>query len=154
MILQIERRWKKATYTIGRLYVDGEYFCNTLEDKDRGLRADASLSELKIRKVPGETAIPAGTYRVSMNTISPKYAAVDWYQKLCGGKMPRLINVPAFSGILFHPGTTALDTRGCILVGENTKVGALTNSRETFRKLYLKLQEADSRGELIMLHIA
>lgn len=153
MKLTLERRWPKATYTIGRLYVDGVYECNTLEDRDRGLYKQDSLDQIKSLKVYGETAIPRGIYRVLMNVVSAKYAAVAWFKKLCGGKMPRLPEVPGFDGILIHTGNTALDTNGCILVGKNTKVGQLTESRATFQKLYKKMKAANDRGEVITIEI-
>ena len=153
MKLTLTRNWPKETYTIGRLYVNGTYFCNTLEDRDRGLDKFMTEAQIKRKKVYGETAIPKGTYVVDMGTVSPKYAAVAWYQKLCGGKMPRLRDVPGFDGILMHPGTTALDTKGCVLVGRNTKVGQLTQSRDTFQVLYEKLSAAAKRGEVITIEI-
>lgn len=153
MRLEIERRWKKETYTIGRLYVDGVYFCNTLEDKSRGLKQTDSTFFIKQRKVYGETAIPTGTYKVAMNVTSPKYAAVAWYWQLCRGKMPRLLDVPGFEGILIHPGNTALDTLGCILVGKNTKVGQLTESKAVFKALYKEMQKAVDEGEDILITI-
>jgi len=153
MLIELERRWKKETYTIGRLYVDGVYFCNTLEDRDRGLKQTDALFTIKTRKVYGETAIPKGTYGVAMNVTSPKYAAVAWYWQLCKGKMPRLLNVPAFDGILIHPGNTALDTLGCILVGKNTKVGQLTESKAVFKALYKEMAKAVKEGEEITIQI-
>ena len=154
MKLEIERKWPKATYPIGRLYVDGVLFCNTLEDRDRGLNQSDSLNYIKSRKVYGETAVPKGEYLVDMNVTSPKYAAVSWYHQLCLGKMPRLRDVPGFDGILIHPGNTALDTLGCILVGKNTKVGQLTESRDTFEKLYKLMRAAADRGENISITLA
>ena len=154
MKLLVERRWKKPTYVIGRLYVDGVYFCNTLEDKDRGLKKEYGAAVVRSRKVTGETAIPTGTYGVAMNVTSPKYAAAKWYWDLCQGKMPRLLSVPGFDGILIHPGNTALDTMGCILVGKNTKVGQLTDSRATFEALYKKMKAAYDKGDLITIEIA
>ena len=153
MILKVERKWKKSTYTIGRLYIDGVYFCNTLEDKDRLLKKEYSVQFIKANKVYGETAIPSGTYRVDMNTVSHKYAAVAWYKKICSGKMPRLLEVPGFDGILIHPGNTALDTLGCILVGKNTKVGQLTDSRATFEELYKRMKAASDQGQNIFIEI-
>ena len=153
MKLLIERKWKKSTYTIGRLYVDGVYFCNTLEDRDRGLRQIDPLGVIQSRKVYGETAIPVGTYEVSVDITSPKYSAVAWYWKLCQGKMPRILNVKAFDGILMHPGANALDTKGCVLVGKNTKVGQLTESKATFEKLYKLMKAAHDKGEKIILEI-
>lgn len=153
MRLKLDRRWKKATYTIGVLYVDGVRFCETLEDRDRGLKQGDHPNIIRSRKVFGETAIPTGTYGVAMNITSPKYAAVSWYWKLCRGMMPRLLTVPGFEGVLIHPGNTALDTLGCILVGRNTKVGQLTESRATFEKLYKRMRAAADRGEEITIEI-
>lgn len=153
MKIKVERRWPKPTYTIGRLYIDGLYYCNTLEDRDRGLRQADSEAYIKSRKVYGETAIPKGTYGVAMNVTSPKYAAVAWYWKLCQGKMPRLLSVKGFDGILIHPGNTALDTLGCILVGKNAKVGQLTESKTTFEKLYKRMKAAADKGEEITIEI-
>ena len=153
MKIKVERRWPKATYTIGRLYIDGLYYCNTLEDKDRGLKQTDPETYIKSRKVAGETAIPKGTYGLSMNTTSPKYAGVAWYWNFCRGKMPRLLNVPGFDGILIHTGTDALSTRGCILVGRNTKVGKITDSKACFKEVYKLMKEAADKGEEITIEI-
>ena len=115
--LELKRIARKATYTVGRLYVDGKYFCDTLEDVDRGLRQDMPLAEIKQIKVMHQTAIPAGTYNMTVN-ISPAK------QRL----LPRLLNVPGFDGILIHRGNTDADSSGCILVGENKQVGKVLNS--------------------------
>ncbi len=153
MKLRVERRWKKATYTIGVLFVDGIRYCETLEDKDRGLKQTDNLDYIKSRKVAGETAIPTGTYNVAMNVTSPKYSAVSWFWNLCRGKMPRLQNVPGFDGILVHTGSTNLDTKGCLLVGKNTKVGQLTESRVCFQQIYKLMKAAYDRGEEITIEI-
>lgn len=153
MKLRLERAWKKPTYTIGRLFVDGELFCNTLEDTDRGLHFKDSLGRIQSVKIPSETAIPTGNYRITLDILSPKYSANEWYMTVCGGRVPRLLNVPGFDGILIHTGNTALDTSGCVLVGLNTKVGQLTSSKDTFKKLYAKLKTAHDRGEIIEIDI-
>ena len=153
MNLKIDRRWKKDTYTIGVLYVDGVRFCETLEDTDRGLKQTDSINSIRSRKIYGETAIPSGKYKILMNVVSPKYASVTYYKQLNGGKMPRLQNVPGFDGILIHPGSNALDTYGCILVGRNTVKGGLTQSRAAFEKLYRKMNTAAVRGETITVDI-
>lgn len=153
MKLKVERRWPKVTYTIGRLYIDGIFYCNTLEDYDRGLKQTDPLRDIQRRKIAGETAIPKGTYEVAMNVTSPKYAGVAWYYNFCRGKMPRLKDVPGFDGILIHPGTSALDTKGCILVGKNTKVGKLTDSRVCFQEIYKLMKEAADHGEKITIEI-
>lgn len=152
--LRLTRIAKKTTYTIGRLFVEEVRFSDTLEDTDRGLRQTDSLASIKARKVYGETAIPAGTYEVDMKTVSPKFAAVAWYKQNCnGGRMPRLKDVPGYEGVLIHPGNTALDTLGCVLVGKNTAVGKLTQSRDTFAALYKKLKSASDAGRRITLTI-
>ena len=134
MELKVERKWPKATYTVGRLYVDGKMFCNTLEDRVRDLNTE--------EKVYGETAIPAGRYRVIFNW-SPKF----------GRNLPRLLNVPHFEGILIHPGNTAADSAGCILVGNNSDVGRLSESRDTSDRLNVLIEDAQRRGEDIFITV-
>ena len=151
--LLVDRKYKKETYTIGNLYVDGEWFCNTLEDKDRGLKSSMSLEEVERLKVYAETAIPAGKYIVKMNVVSPKYNRVKWYKDNFGGRMPRLENVKGFSGVLIHPGTTAVDSAGCIIVGLNKKKGNVLESRATFTKLWKILEEANKNKKTIYLTI-
>jgi len=154
MLVKVIRKWKKDTYTIGELLVDGVLICNTLEDKDRGLTKDTDLADIKAAKVYGETAIPSGVYDVVMDEVSPKYRAVAWYNKNCrGGRMPRIKDVPGFSGVLIHPGNTALDSYGCILVGKNTAVGKVTQSRDHFLKLYKLMAAAADSGDDIILQI-
>ena len=151
--LLVDRKYKKETYTIGNLYVDGEWFCNTLEDKDRGLKSSMSLDEIERLKVYAETAIPAGRYVVRMDVVSPKYNKVKWYKDNFGGRMPRLENVKGFSGVLIHPGTTAVDSAGCIIVGLNKKKGNVLESRATFTKLWKILEEAYKNKKTIYLTI-
>ena len=154
MKLRVERKWKKATYTIGKLYVNGKFFCNTLEDKDRGLNQNMPLSKIKEVKVAAATAIPTGTYNLRMDIISPKYALKPWYVKNChGARMPRFENIPGYSGVLVHPGNTDKDTMGCLLVGKNDVVGMLTNSKATFLELYNKMYDAYKKGEKITIEI-
>jgi len=153
MKILVDRKWKKDTYTIGNLYINGKLFCNTLEDKDRGLKQTDPLSTIKAKKVYAETAIPTGKYTVTMNVTSPKYSAVKWYWDLCKGKMPRLLSVKGFEGVLIHPGNTALDSAGCLLVGKNTVKGKLTQSKDTFAKLYKLMKAAADKGEIIELEI-
>lgn len=153
MKLTLKRIAKRDTYTIGKLYIDGEYFCDTLEDKDRGLKQSMSLSEIKAKKVYGKTAIPAGEYEVTLHMISPKYSKKQWYVKFCGAKMPRLLNIPGYDGVLIHPGNTDVDTMGCLLVGKNTVIGKVLESKDTFAKLYPILKAASDKGERITITI-
>lgn len=153
MNLKIVRKYRKDTYTIGNLFVDGVWLCNSLEDKDRGLKQTDSIIKINGTKVYAETAIPIGTYNVRMDIVSPKYSASSWYKSLCGGKVPRIENVPGFLGVLIHTGNTALDSAGCVLVGLNKKKGALVSSKECFSKLYKKMEAAYKKGEKITLQI-
>lgn len=141
MELTLKRIARRDTYTIGRLYIDGQYFCDTLEDTDRGLKQSLPASVNKAKKKAGATAIPTGRYRVTLLMQSPRFKDRKQYQ-FCNGYLPRLINVPAFDGVLIHIGNTAKDTEGCILVGRNTKVGKVLESAATFRKLYERLTQA------------
>lgn len=135
MKLKLDRYYKGPNYTIGRLYIDGEYFCDTLEDVDRGLLQSMSLEEINSLKVYGETAIPRGTYKITLDVQSPKYKNRNQY-KFCKGYLPRLLEVPGYDGILIHIGNYIKDTYGCILVGENKVKGQVINSTATFKKLY------------------
>lgn len=129
MKILVKRIAKKDTYTIGKMYIDGKYFCDTLEDKDRGLTQTTPLSIIKTKKVSGQTAIPTGTYKVIVNK-SPKF----------GRMLPRLLDVPGFDGILIHRGNTDKDSSGCLLVGENKVVGKVINSTGYESKLVNLLQ--------------
>ena len=139
MDLLLKRKYKKEKYTIGKLYIDGEYFCDTIEDKDRGLSQDDAYAANKRKKVPGETAIPTGRYQITLGVKSPKYSLRKSYE-WCKGYLPRLINVPCFDGILIHAGNTANDSSGCILVGRNREVGKVLDSMATLKLLYEKLK--------------
>ena len=141
MELTVRRTAKRQGYTIGKLSIDGEYFCDTLEDADRGLTADMPPGKIRELKVYGQTAIPTGRYAVTLDVVSPRFKARSWARPY-GGKIPRLLNVPGFEGVLIHPGNTAADTDGCILVGRNTVVGKVTDSVATFHALMKKLLAA------------
>lgn len=133
--LLLKRIAKKPTYTIGKLYIDDKYFCDTIEDTDRGLSQTLPLDINVMRKVKGKTAIPTGTYKITLNVVSQRFGNRAQY-RFCNGKLPRLLNVPAFEGVLIHIGNDANDTEGCILVGMNKQVGKVLDSTTTFRKLY------------------
>lgn len=152
MELIIIRRFKGPKYTIGSLYINGTYECDTLEDIDRGLSDNMTEEEIKAKKVYGETAIPYGKYKVDMNTVSPKFKDRSW-AKPYGGKLPRLLKVKGFEGILIHVGNTASDSLGCILVGENKVKGRVINSTACFMELMTILLKANLRGEEITLEI-
>lgn len=152
MKLKLIRKYKKDTHTIGHLYIDGEYFCDVLEDKVRDYNQDGDLLDEGEQKVYGDTAIPFGRYKVAMNVISPKFSRRASYM-WCGGYLPRLLDVPHFEGILIHAGNTVNDCAGCLLVGENKVRGRLVNSMATLRRLYAILKLASAKGEDIWLKI-
>jgi len=106
MKVEVKRTFKGAEYTIGKLYIDGDYFCDTLEDAVRK------------EKIVGKTAIPVGRYKVK-KTYSPRFKKV----------LPEILNVPNFSGVRIHSGNTAKDTEGCLLLGLNKTKGAVINSQ-------------------------
>ena len=141
MQLVLERKWKKSNYTIGILSIDGKRFCETLEDVDRNLNSSMSVEQIKAIKKPNETAIPTGTYKVTLDVYSQRFGYNPFYRRVCKGNLPRLLNVKGFDGVLIHCGNTNLDTSGCILVGRNLEVGRVLKSKETFEKLYKILKE-------------
>lgn len=136
----LERAWKRDTYTIGKFFINRQRFCESIEDKDRGLRQDMNIAEIQCIKVYGETAIPTGTYTVKM-TWSPKYKRM----------MPEVLDVPGFSGIRIHSGNTAKDSLGCILLGRNTKVGMVTDSRATCKEFERLLIAAGGECKLTII---
>lgn len=148
MELTLKRKYLKDAYTIGHLYIDGEYFSDTLEDKVRDLT--------KEQKVQGKTAIPYGRYEVTLDVTSPKFSKYEFYRETCGGKLPRLLNVPHFEGILIHvaDGYKGADLlSGCIGVGHNLIKGGLLNGKQVFCDLYRELIDARLDGEKIWITI-
>lgn len=147
--MRLLRYHRAPAYTLGILSHDGRYLCHTLEDPDRGLSQDMTEAEIANIKVKGKTAIPTGTYTVTLDVISPKFANKPAYE-FCGGKVPRLIGVKGFDGILIHIGNTAQDTAGCILVGDEGD-GCVVNSTATFRRLYAELSDLPQPLSLTIL---
>jgi hypothetical protein len=111
------RKYRKDAYTIGQLYANGKFVCNTIEDVDRGLNNNMSLAAVLKVKVPNETAIPTGTYQLIVS-MSPKFKR----------ELIEVRGVVGFSGIRIHRGNTAADSAGCIIVGINSEKGKVTNS--------------------------
>lgn len=138
MKLTIKLLANRPTYSISKLYIDDVYFCDVLEDTQRGLKQTDDLQVIKSKKVYGDTAIPRGTYKITMDVVSNKFKSRSW-AKPYDGKLPRLLDVPGYEGVLIHPGNTSKDTLGCILVGKNNIVGQVTNSVNTFHTLMNKL---------------
>ena len=145
MNLYLYRKIKKATYTIGKLYIVVEFQCNTLEDPVReliDLNDDGDFNDPDEGKIYGDTAIPAGKYRIKMQ-FSPTFQRM----------MPYLQEVPGFTYIMLHPGQTTDSTKGCILVGENTQQGRLVNSRAWSDLLNSKITAAENNGEDVWIEV-
>lgn len=155
MKLFLDRKYKLKDYTIGKLYVDGKYYCDTLEDSDRGLNQKMLLEYIKKVKVKNQTAIPQGEYNITLNVVSPKYSQNAWYYtNFRRGRLPRLLDIPGWDGVLIHAGNTKDDTAGCILVGYNKEKGKVLDSRATLKRLYNEyLMEGYLRGEKITIEI-
>ena len=134
MQILVKRIAKLPTYTIGKIFIDGNYICDSIEDTDRNLTQNMPLSEIKKKKVYGETAIPTGTYKVVMDVVSPKFKDRVW-AKPYKGKLPRLLDVPGFDGVLIHVLNTAEESLGCIGPGYNKIKGRVVNSTEAFHKI-------------------
>ena len=124
MNIILNRIAKKAKYTIGKLYINDKYFCDTLEDTDRGLTQSMTEQQIVSKKV---------------------YGIIISYSNKFKKQMPLLLNVPGFAGIRIHSGNTEKDSLGCILVGKNKAVGKVLESRDTYSKLFSILQEANKK---------
>lgn len=152
MKLTIKRTITRNSYTLGKLYVDGVYFCDTLEDKDRGLTQDMSISQIQLLKIPGKTAIPKGTYKVTLDVISPKFSQYPFYMETCKGKLPRLIDVKGYEGVLIHvadgPKRDSL-VQGCIGVGNLSAEEYLMNGKKVFAELYNKMKGNNIELEIV-----
>ena len=142
MEIRVKRIARKDGYTIGRMSLNGSYFCDTLEDTDRGLKSTMSEEEILSKKRKGITAIPTGEYDVIL-TFSPKFKRV----------LPLLLNVPGYQYIRVHHGNLPSSTDGCLLVGENKVKGQIINSRATLEKLMSVLLECEKRKEKVTILI-
>ena len=130
MILTVNTIAQKKTYTVSRLLIDGEYFCDVLEDTVR-----------TGPKVWGETAIPAGTYKMRLSK-SARFGRV----------LPEILNVPNFTGIRIHGGTTAEDSHGCLLVGINEVKGKVLKSQITLAKLLMVMTNSGESEFTIIIN--
>lgn len=136
MKLTLKRIALRPTYTIGKLYIDDVYFCDTIEDTVRDLNKNGKFDNGE-KKVHSKTAIPYGTYEIKW-TYSPRFKKYT----------PQLMNVPSFEGIRIHAGNTSADTEGCLILGKNKQVGKVLNSRATINKFYPIIKDACSSGKV------
>lgn len=146
-------RKSNRAYCISHVYINGVYSHDTIEDYDRGLDSSWPLAKIASIKVPDKTAIPTGTYTVKMNIVSNTFVKKPYYKNFCKGILPRLDPVPGFAGILIHRGVNEASTSGCIIVGYNKTIGAVTRSQEVFESLYKRFKTASDRGEKITYKI-
>ena len=152
MKLTLDRKYKKKDYTIGHLYINGQYFSDVIEDPDRNLTTDMPIEEIEAKKVYGVTAIPRGLYEIKM-TYSPKFHNKAW-AKLTSGKVPQVMDVPCWSGVRFHPANEASQLLGCIAPGKNTKKGMVTSSTHYYTVLVIDyIFPAIEQGEKVYLEI-
>lgn len=136
MKLTLKRIALRPTYTIGKLYIDDVYFCDTIEDTVRDLNKNGKFDNGE-KKVHSKTAIPYGIYEIKW-TYSPRFKKYT----------PQLMNVPSFEGIRIHAGNTSADTEGCLILGKNKQVGKVLNSRDTINKFYPIIKNACSNGKV------
>ena len=129
MDIIVKRTYKSAGCTLGTLTF-GDFSCYTCEDVVRPMGV----------KVKGQTAIPAGKYQV----------VIDMSQRF-GKEMPHVLNVPMFDGIRIHPGNTAADTEGCILLGKSKGKDSVLQSRDAFNEFFPKLQEVLKSGPVYLV---
>ncbi|MBW1614434.1 MAG: hypothetical protein JRJ57_10790 [Deltaproteobacteria bacterium] len=128
---------------MGKLYINGVYYCDTLEDPVRDYNKDGDLDDEREVKIYGETAIPYGTYQVTA-THSPKFRRL----------LPLVMDVPHFKYIRIHAGNSAADTHGCILVGENKQPGKVINSRAYETLITQAIVNAIEREDTVKLIIS
>ena len=136
MKLTLKRIALRQTYTIGKLYIDDVYFCDTIEDTVRDINKNGKFDNGE-KKIHSKTAIPYGIYEIKW-TYSPRFKKYT----------PQLMNVPSFEGIRIHAGNTSADTEGCLILGENKQVGKVLNSRATINKFYPIIKEACYKGKV------
>ena len=130
MQLKLIRKHGAIGFTHGQLFVDGAFFCDTLEDEERKV------------KIEHETAIPVGAYKVIIN-----------YSNRFKRLMPLLLDVPNFTGVRIHNGNFAKHSSGCVLTGVYSSQGYIRDSRDTFARLFKVMQEAIKRGETITIEV-
>ena len=130
MLITLRRAHGTQNYTHGILFIDGQFFCHTLEDQERA------------EKIAGMTAISLGKYRLIIN-FSQRFKR----------NLILLLNVPDFEGVRIHSGNTAADTSGCILVGQYLSLGQLVKSRDTYALLHKKVSAAIEKDQDIWIEI-
>ena len=142
MEIILNRKHRKPTHTIGKFYIDGVAWKDSLEDPDRGLDNQMTESEIRSKKVSANTAIPTGRYEVGL-TFSPKFKR----------DLPIIKNVKGFEAIRIHAGNDTGDTEGCLLPGENKAVGKVLNSRKAEDELVAMIRNEKTKGKKVFITI-
>lgn len=142
MKLELKRIALKPNYTIGKLFINGTYYCDTIEDKVIDLNKNGKFDD-GLTKVMHQTAIPYGTFKVVVN-----------HSQKFNRELPRLLDVPYFEGILIHNGSDQNSSSGCIIVGENKTVGKVTNSTFYMNNLTARIKDAQNKGETTTITIS
>lgn len=143
--VRVQRIAKEPTYTVGKLYIEGKLFCDTIEDRVRelhDLNADGDFDDKGEGKVYGQTAIPAGTYPLTLS-MSNRFKRL----------LPEIHNVPGFTGVRMHSGNTAEDSHGCLIVGINDKKGWVSRSKIYEQALVAKLKTYAGDGYAMQITI-
>ena len=143
MNLVVKRNVFTDTSTIGELWVNGTFFCYTLEDKDRGLIQTQPITEIAQKKLFGKTAIPLGKYDLAL-TFSNRF------QKY----MPQVLNVPCFEGIRIHSGNNSEQTDGCLLVGMKKGENVILESKTAFNTLMSMLKTNEKKMKMTIEYVA
>ena len=136
MEIVLDRKYKKDTYTLGEVTVNGKFFSMSMEDRDRGLTQSMNEDEILSKKVYAETAIPTGRYEIKLS-FSNKFKRI----------LPILLNVKGFDGIRMHRLNTAIESHGCIGLGMNNSIGTITESTRYELKIVYLLQEEEKQGK-------
>lgn len=139
--LYVHRAWCKPNYTIGRFYLDGKLICNTLEDTCR----DGGV------KIPKETCIPTNGCKINGKTAPLRYPVLMTYSPKYGRIMPLIDRVPDFQGIRIHSGNDNTHTEGCLLLGENTQVGKVLNSKYWVEIVTNEIKKAIAEGKKVYI---
>lgn len=139
MEITVNRKVKTKVSTISDVLIDGEFYCYGLEDTDRGLSNDMPIEEIKKKKVFAQTAIPTGRYEVIIS-FSNRFQQY----------MPLLLNVPGFEGVRIHPGNTAANTEGCLLLGQTVGADFVGNSRLAYRSFMPKLRAIEKTEKIFI----
>lgn len=141
MKITVARAPSRGGATLGWLYIDGLYTCRTLEDEVREIEG----TPVSTWKIPGVTAIPAGTYRVTLEA-----------SEHFGPDTLTLHDVPGFEYIRMHAGNTSDDTKGCLLLGMLATGASLIGgtSRPALALVKGEVQRAIARGESVSIDIS